>query len=397
VSPSGIDAAEPAIAAAADGTVYLLWVEHSGRNEADIMIRQYDSAGNPKSESVRVNPVAGQAKAWYGDPPNVKVGEDGAIYVGWTAKVEGSKGSATILYLSVSRDGGRSFSSPVKVNDDAAPASHGMHSLGVDNAGRVYFAWLDERYLNAQNQHAAEKPDSYKTHHFEKTAFFYQAKPNENIEPNAELYFAVSHDGGKTFSPNKKLASDVCPCCKTSLLTASDGRIYISWRQVLEGDLRHIAVASSIDSGNSFSQPVIVSDDQWEISACPVSGAALTEGSNKTIKIAWFTAGKAGKQGIYWSESKDAGKTFSPRMLVSENSIGGTPKLITDKAGRTKIIWAETGRIMTADLSEEKLNIENKREIAAGDLPQSVFSGDKSFISFVEKDRESRRVKLAGF
>ncbi len=46
-----------------------------------------------------------------------------------TARVEVAEGSANDLYLSVSRDGGKSFDAPVKVNDDRLPAVHGMHSL----------------------------------------------------------------------------------------------------------------------------------------------------------------------------------------------------------------------------------------------------------------------------
>lgn len=396
ISPPEINAAEPAIAAGDDGTVFVLWVEHKANKEADLMIRQYDSAGNAKSESVRINPLPGQVKAWYGDPPTIKIGQNGTIYVGWTAAVENSKGAANILYLSVSRNGGNSFESPVKVNDDSAPASHGMHSLEIDDSGRVYFAWLDERYLNSHKEHAEVKEVLGETPHFEKIAFFdHKPDSKHKTEPNAELYFSVSSDDGKTFSPNKKLAGDACPCCKTSLLMASDGRIYVSWRQVINEDFRHIAVAASTDAGNNFSAPVIVSDDQWQISACPVSGGALAEDSDKSLRISWFTAGKAGKPGIYSSASKDGGKTFSTRMLISENAIGGTPLLIPDKTKNPHIIWTETGKLMKATLSNEKLSVENKQEITSGEHPAVTFSGEQIFISFIENEKEKRSVKLS--
>jgi hypothetical protein len=396
ISPPEINAAETAIAAGNDGTVFVVWVEHKANKEADLMLRRYDSAGNPKSETVRINPQPGQVKAWYGDPPTIKVGRDGQVYVGWTATVEGAKGAANTLYLSVSRDGGNSFESPVKVNDDAAPASHGMYSLAIDDAGRVFFAWLDERYLNSHKEHAEVKKISDETPHFEKIAFFdHKPETKHKSEPNAELYFSVSSDGGKTFSPNKKLAGDACPCCKTSLLAASDGRLYVSWRQVLNEDFRHIAVAASTNGGNSFATPVVVSDDQWQISACPVSGAALVEDSNKTLKIAWFTGGKAGKPGIYSSDSKDGGKTFSPRMLISENAAGGTPSLIPSKTKNSQIIWTEAGKIMKATLSNEKSDIENKQEISSGEHPAVTFSGEQIFVSFVENEKEKRNIKLS--
>lgn len=396
ISPPEINAAEPAIAAGNDESVFVVWVEHKANKEADLMIRRYDLAGNPKSESVRINPLAGQVKAWYGDPPTIKISQNGTIYVGWTARIEGAKVAANTLYLSVSRNGGNSFESPVKVNDDSAPASHGMHSLAIDDSGRVYFAWLDERYLNSHKEHAKVKEISDETPHFEKIAFFdHKPETKHKSEPNAELYFSVSSDDGKTFSPNKKLAGDICPCCKTSLLMASDNRIYVSWRQVINEDFRHIAIASSTDGGNTFSAPIIVSDDQWQISACPVSGAALAEDSDKTLRISWFTAGKAGKPGIYSTDSKDGGKTFSPRLLISENATGGTPSLIVSKTKNPQIIWTEAGKVIKATLSNEKTAIENKQEIASGENPAVTSSGEQIFVSFMENEKEKRNIKLS--
>lgn len=397
VSAPHVNAGEPSVAAGNEGSVFVVWVEHR-ENDADLMIRQYDSSGQPRGGAVRVNPQPGQVKSWFGAPPTVRVGRDGAVYVGWTAKAEASRGAANVLYLSVSRDNGNSFQSPVKVNDDIAPASHGMHSLAVDGKGRIYLAWLDERYLNARQAQTDVKKQPNATLHDEKdeqAAFSQHApEPEDKAEPNAELYFAVSTDDGKTFSPNRKLAGNVCPCCKTALLAAADDRLYVSWRQVLPGDYRHIAVASSADAGNSFSPPVIISDDQWQISACPVSGAALSENSGKTLDVAWFTAGEAGKQGIYVTESKDAGKTFSPRTLIGENAVGGTPALAAGAIGTQKIVWTEDDKIVIASLSNEKKTVENKQQIAEGKLPVTTISGEQTFVGFVARNNGTGSIKL---
>ncbi|HWW74487.1 MAG TPA: hypothetical protein VNZ44_03775, partial [Pyrinomonadaceae bacterium] len=143
VSAEKTEAAEPAVAGALDGTVYAVWVEHRGR-EADVWLARFDAEAKPLAPPARVNPNAGEATAWRGDPPTVAVAADGTVYVGWTARDEAAP-HATTLYLSASRDGGRSFGSPVKVNDDAKHCVHGMHSLAVGEGGRVYVAWLDER------------------------------------------------------------------------------------------------------------------------------------------------------------------------------------------------------------------------------------------------------------
>lgn len=412
VSTPGANASEPAIAAGNRENVFAVWVEHTAKKEADLMIREFDAAGRATGEAVRVNPQPGAVKAWYGDPPTVRVGRDGAVYVGWTARSEDAKGAGNILYLSVSRDDGKTFAAPVKVNDDTAPASHGMHSLAIGGDGRVYVAWLDERYLNAKKERAAARDDAARTYRFEKAAFFHhdpitESKPKptpepkiepsaeSETEPNAELYFAVSSDGGKTFSANKKLAENACPCCKTSLLAASDGNIYVGWRHVLAGDFRHIAVAASPGGGNDFSAPVVVSDDRWQISACPVSGAALAEDADKTVKVAWFTAGKAGVQGIYSSESKDGGKTFAPRRLVSEDAVGGTPSIFADKTKKIGVVWTDNGEIVANALPDENASAAPKRGIMSGEFPETAVVGERVFVIFADKKNQTSAIKMS--
>ncbi|HYG11550.1 MAG TPA: sialidase family protein, partial [Pyrinomonadaceae bacterium] len=259
VSAVGKDAAEPSIAAAKDGSVFVVWVGHGADGAADVWLTHFAADGRRLGATpTRVNPKAGQATAWRGDAPSIALAPDGrTIYVGWMAVAKSaassSSGDSAALHLSASRDGGRSFAPPVKVRDDPKPAAHGMHSLTVAEDGRVHLAWLDERGLVPPHAHAGAKGKTTGHH----------------MEANRQVYTAYSADGGRTFSPNHLVARDACPCCKTSLAAGAGGRIYVSWRQVLAGDFRHIAVAASEDGGQKFSAPVIVSDDRWVLKGCP--------------------------------------------------------------------------------------------------------------------------------
>lgn len=251
VSATETDAAEPAVAVDSDGNVFVVYVEHNADKSADVYLQKFNQNAEITGEKIRVNSEKGQAKAWFGDPPTIKVGTDNAIYVGWTAKPESAeKPAATVLYLSVSRDGGKSFAAPVKVNDDAAPASHGMHSLALGKDNRVYLAWLDERNIKTAEHAKVSSGDEIneprrndfpgdfqfiKAHHNsnsqtkpEKKKENQPAMNHENAEPNSEVFFAVSDDGGKSFSKNIKLSSEVCPCCKTNLAVAENGSVYAS-------------------------------------------------------------------------------------------------------------------------------------------------------------------------
>jgi len=104
VSGLEINASEPALAADESGNVYSVYVEHNDDKSADVHLRKFDSSGKAVGEKVRVKPEKGQAKTWFGDPPTIQVGKDGAVYIGWTAKFKNKeKPNANILYLSVSR------------------------------------------------------------------------------------------------------------------------------------------------------------------------------------------------------------------------------------------------------------------------------------------------------
>ena len=281
VSAENADAAEPALATASDGTAYVVWIEHRENKEADVMLAHLDNEGRMNNAPVRVNPQEGSATAWRGDPPTVKVAPDGTVYVGWTARITGSQGHGNDLYVSASRDGGRTFEQTVKVNDDGKQVVHGMHSLAVSLDGHIYVAWLDERNV------VKPPPSENKMDGMQKM---------EHMEANREVFMSFSTDGGRSFSKNQRVARDACPCCKTALAVSADGHVFIGWRQVLPGEFRHIAVASSADGGKSFAQPVIVSDDRWMIAACPVSGPALLVGDDNALRVVWYTEPHCGSR-----------------------------------------------------------------------------------------------------
>lgn len=412
VSAIETDAAETSIAADKDGNVFVVFVEHDADKLADVYLQKFDKTRKPNGEKTRVNPEPKTAKAWFGDAPTIKIGNDNAIYIGWTAKVEAAeKSAATTLFLSVSRDGGKTFTAPVKVNDDLAPASHGMHSLAIGKDGKIFMAWLDERNIKTEAKNFTgdkiiepRENNSFgefkliKAHHNSNKTV--QNKPeekkpekkaasDENVEPNSEVFFAASNDGGKTFSKNLKISSEVCPCCKTNLAIDGNGKIYASWRQVVGDNFRHIAVASSENGGEKFSEHTIVSDDQWQINACPVSGAPMNFDKANNLKIVWFTNGKAGTPGLYFSESKDGGKTFAARKSVFENIVSGTPNLIADNDEHLRAIFESDEKVYFSDIQN------GVKEIGDGTNPSAVFANGKIYAAFIKKENEKRGIWLA--
>ncbi len=378
ISAESVDAAEPGLAAASDGTAYIVWIEHGANKQADVLVARLDREGLTTASPVRVNPQAGEAKGWRGDPPTIAVAPDKTVYVGWTAR---DKGHATTLYLSASRDAGRSFEAPVKVNDDAKPASHGMHSLAVAADNRVYVAWLDERNVAPQPEHL---PGA-------------NQKTMQHAEPNSEVFFARSADGGRTFSANQRLAGEACPCCKTALVVGPSNRVYASWRQVLPGDFRHIAVASSPDGGQTFAQPQVISDDNWKITGCPVSGPALAVARDGALRAVWYTAGESGSAGLYWTESRDGGRTFSARKLLAVGQVRGNPSLLLDDKNNLLAVWEsdeeKEPRILSAHLNADGAATTGSTPLAdKAELPAIASGGEQLFVGYIVSSKEQRSI-----
>jgi hypothetical protein len=87
VSSPEADSSEPAIAAGADN-IYVAYVAHNSKESANVLVQKFTTDAKLAGPAVRVNPIEGSARSWYGDPPTIAVAGD-TVYVGWTASVEG--------------------------------------------------------------------------------------------------------------------------------------------------------------------------------------------------------------------------------------------------------------------------------------------------------------------
>lgn len=397
VSAAGVDAAEPAIATSSDGSIYVAWVEHfDGR--ANVMVEHFDISGAYTSPATRVNPNSGEATAWRGDPPALGVSSDGTLYVAWTARVP-EESHATDLYISASRDKGETFEPPVKINVDETLGAHGMHSLVIGSDGTIYVSWLEDR------KKPAHEISNLSSHEISNLRFHGRSsisdqksqtttQKHKHMEENRNVFVAFSTDGGKTFSSKTQVAGDACPCCKTSLAVAPNGRVYASWRQVLPGNFRHIAVAAIAERGEPASTRVIVSDDKWMLAGCPVSGSSLSVSSNGTLQVLWYADGQAGPKGVYRAESRNGGQSFSPRQLIAEGMVQGTP-IILRQSDRTLAVWQRgqgtEANVVTASLDSKGVLASSMTEELNSQLPAAAMIGDRVVLAAVHQTADDRR------
>ncbi len=86
----------------------------------------------------------------------------------------------------------------------------------------------------------------------------------------------------------------------------------------------------SKDGGETFTQPVRISADNWAVNGCPHTGPAMT--SNRAgLHFAWFTMG--GGEGVFYSKSINNGITFSGRESISARPTAKHPQLAAMPTG----------------------------------------------------------------
>ncbi len=301
----------PFVASDARGGFYLAYVERA--NDINNLMLSHSKDGKDFSAPAQVNNVDGDAMVRNENPPKVAVSPGGDVYVTWSSGP--SHGECNIKFAR-STDGGKSFSPAVTINSDAAkkPTGHAFQSITLDKKGRIYLSWIDERNKTKEDR-------------------------------GAEIWMSTSDDGGKTFSPDRRILTDVCECCRTGIQTDSAGRLYISYRGVPRtGPMnRDILVARSDDGGKTFIATA-VSKDGWEINGCPVAGPGMAIDEQDRIAVVWFMGG-GDRPGLYYAFSSDRGQSFSPRRFLDpDQKMGKHAQLTVRGDGKFLVAWSDAGQ-----------------------------------------------------
>lgn len=310
-TPSGNGNFNPFVASDNRGGFYLAYIRRD-EGRSDVMLR-HSPSGKEFSSPVRVNDRNGDATVRNENPPKVAVSANGDVYICWANEREKWKGD---IRFARSTDQGKTFAPAITINSDAGgqPTGHAFQSVAVDQKGRIYLAWIDER----------------------------NKKPEDR---GAEIWMSISTDRGRTFSRDRKILSDVCECCRSNIQVDSAGRLFLSYRTVpAKGPMyRDIIVARSDDGGKSFTSTA-VSKHEWEINACPVAGPGLNIDREGRVTVIWFT-GIESRPGLYYATSSDHGATFSERRLLDpEQKLGKHAQAVARPDGKLFVVWDDMDR-----------------------------------------------------
>lgn len=273
-----------------DGRLWVSFVQ-----DQHVYVQHSDDLGESWSQAIKVTDQPEDAEYNGENRPKIIVTDHNGhkeVLLSWTTKT--SANFTGEIRFSRSDDGGASFTKPRTINDDNLMTGHRFDSLFLTPDNTLYLTWIDKRDLEA----SVGKGEPY---------------------AGAAIYYAVSRDFGKTFSPNYRVSSHSCECCRIAIAPHGESEVAILWRQLFNTEIRDHAIAV-LDPEGSVNDLQRATHDDWYINACPHHGPAMiAEESENGYHMSWFSAGNLHK-GIYYARFNfDSGE---PEQLVQ---VDGTP------------------------------------------------------------------------
>jgi hypothetical protein len=302
--------------------------------------------GNPSTPFLRYAPDGRLFAVWTEDhEPRSPQGKQAA---GHQHKMLGDRAPSPMrnVFIAASSDGGKTWSSPKRVNGDveAVQGEENGPRVAFDARSRAYVVWSipggkgDKTRANIrfamENGKNGFTPARTLNEVKDAARFpIIEATPDgnfliawidrriDNPKPR-QLYFMKLGADGKTLTKNYPAGQGLCECCKLGFAFADGGKtVYLVDREVDGKKIRNHVLRKSTDGAATFGAPVEISNDGWEVPSCPHSGPSIGRDSRGWLHVSWFTLGRSEKEaGIYYSVSKDDGKTFAPRRLVHANT-----------------------------------------------------------------------------
>ena len=317
--------AHPAVSGAASPDVKQMDVPaEPGSRSPDLTVgngRLVMSWIEPQSEGHRLRYSSLEGRRW-SEPHTVAAGSD--WFVNWAdfpsvlpideslwaahwLVRQPAGGYAYDVHLSLSGDGGRTWSDPVLPHDDGTPTEHGFVSLFPQHGG-VGLVWLDGRNTAGGSHDAGS--------HGGMTLRYGHYARDLSATANAEI------DGL------------VCDCCQTDVAISDAGPVVV-YRDRTPEEVRDIFVMRQV--AGEWQPPRPVADDGWVIAGCPVNGPVVAA-DGAEVAVAWFT-GADGHSRVRLARSSDAGGTFTAPVEIADGETLGRADVAFLPNGNLAVSW----------------------------------------------------------
>lgn len=290
----------PSVAADEAGRVFVSWRDN--RDGAhNIYAARSDNGGANWLSETRVNDDS--PSSFFHDTPAIAFAGGQKLALLWRDSRTGSPD----IFAAVSADRGGMWGSNAQLNDDGGVASQYAPVLATDGSGNLHVAWRDYR-------------------------------EDGTGQPDADIYYARSTDGGFTWSADVKVSDDGdSKVNQSELAIATSGSVvYLAWRDSRGGD-ENIYFASSTD-GVTWSANRRVNDDAGSADQAHPSLAIDNLGH---LHLAWQDR-RNGHYDIYYAASTGGGATWSTNERVNQDagSANQTSPVLAVKADGSQVYIA---------------------------------------------------------
>ena len=182
-------------------------------------------------------------------------------------------------------------------------------------------------------------------------------------------------------------------------ISSSSNNIYIVWQESVGsyGTTNYdIFFKKSNDDGNSFGSPINLSDN------IGFSEHPQIASVGNHVYVIWADD-SSGQREIMFSKSLDSGKTFSNRIVVSQNSLGPYHAELAAKGQNVYIVWNSFGTetrniILLAKSNDEGKNFGELIEIGEGDTetyPKIAANDNEYYITWDRRDHKDTEILLS--
>ena len=280
-SPAPVASQTGNLTASANG-LYLSWLEQVPEGHS-LRFAVWDGEAFGEARTIH---TSGAFFANWADFASMLELADGRLVAHWPEKAAGGTYQYDI-WMSLSGDGGVTWSVLERPHRDGTLSEHGFVSLA--RAGDAGFAgvWLDGR------------------------KFRDGAGDNE-----ISLMFTTFEHG--RFQEETLLDGRICECCQTGMARTAHG-LFVVYRDRSPEEVRDIAFVRQV--GGEWTAPATLHEDQWEIPGCPVNGPQVAADGNQ-LAVVWFT-GSRDEPRVHLVRSEDGGARFGDPLRLDDGQPVG--------------------------------------------------------------------------
>ncbi|MCK5291757.1 MAG: hypothetical protein KAR39_07055 [Thermoplasmata archaeon] len=304
--------------------------------------------------------------------PSVDVDSNGKIFVAFTRFNTSNQSKG--IYIAISDNGGISFDRIRKVNDNISWGEQPSVAIGDDD--KIHVVWKDWRndadlkWVSGGGIDGINNADIYYANSTDGGKSF---NPSVRVDDDGgtssvatsisrrilaldslrgvhvvwmdaregfpTIYYANSTDGGISFSENIKVPHVDANAMNPSLAISPNDEVFVAWYDYRNASTNaDIYLAFSTNGGLSFGGDTRVNDDftNWD-QIHPVVAA-----HQNFVSVVWQDM-RSGGSSVYFSKSIDKGSTFSPNRRVDDGSAGAmNPTIAIDETGYIVVAWEDT-------------------------------------------------------